>query len=492
MTTAELATPLRVLHLEDSPRDAEVVRHKLSADGLSCDIVVVADQEGFETALAEHPFALILLDHNLPGYDGITALKHAQLTRPDVPVILISGTVGDEDAVKCLHFGATDYLLKDRLDRLVPAVQRALTEADARRTRKGAEAALVDLRDALNLHAIVAVTDARGTITYVNDKFCEVSGYSREEVLGQDDRLINSGHHPKEFIRDLWTTINGGKAWHGEIKNKAKDGSFYWLDTTIVPFLNDDGTPRQFMRISGVITARKDAEQALRTEHDRAQRYLDTAQVILLKLDLDGRIAVVNRYACDLLGWTAEELIGRDWIDTCLPLRIRERLRNKLDDVVGGDLATNENPILTRSGQERLVEWRPSLLRDEDGNVVGTFSSGTDITDRNQAVEALRTAEERMRFALENANVGIWDMDYTTGVLRWSETLEAQYGLAAGTFSGTFEAFIERVHPDDRQSVLDTVGGAMQLRFGFFDPEPIAVARRHRAVAEGRGPHRPG
>ena len=145
-----------------------------------------------------------------------------------------------------------------------------------------------------------------------------------------------------------------------------------------------------------------------------------------------------------------DELLGRDWIETCLPAGCADALSKKFHNLVGGDLSIVENPMLTRSGEERLIEWRNTVLRDDAGQVIGTFSSGTDITERNQAVEALRTAEERMRFALEAAGVGIWDMDYTTGVLRWSEILEAQYGLQPGTFGGTFEAFVERIHPDDR------------------------------------------
>lgn len=154
------------------------------------------------------------------------------------------------------------------------------------------------VRHALDKSAIVAITDRAGRIIHVNDKFCEISKFPREELIGQNHRVINSGYHSKQFFQQMWKTISSGQIWEGELRNRARDNSIYWVHTTIVPFMNEGGKPYQYVSIRYEITQRKMAEEQLRVYADRLeQKNIELAKSMQTVLDREAQILIQDRLA---------------------------------------------------------------------------------------------------------------------------------------------------------------------------------------------------
>ena len=291
--------------------------------------------------------------------------------------------------------------IRDRQGQIVGAAkiardisQRKRVENALRESLATSEIALRDLADqkfALDQHSIVAITDVQGTILYVNDKFCAISKYSRSELLGQNHRILNSGRHPRQFFLQMYHCIARGEVWRGEICNRAKDGSLYWVDTTIVPFLAVDGKPREYVAIRTDITERKKAEEALREQ----AKILDLAPVLVR--DLEGRIVLWNRGAERLYGFSSEQALGsvsHQLLQTEFPEPIS--LIQKVLFETGaweGELVHRR-----RDGSRVAVASVWVLHRDGEGRATRIVETNTDITASKEAAEQLKWQAGELAF----------------------------------------------------------------------------------------------
>ena len=331
-----------------------------------------------------------------------------------VPPFFSVSLVRVTDLVRVCIFLVEGVLISSLCEALRSAKQR--TEAIALSLHKSEEELrklvkdLSDVKFALDRAAILAITDGQGIITDVNDKFCQTSKYSKEELIGRTHRLVNSGYHAKEFFRNLWSTITRGDVWHGEIRNRAKDGSYYWVDTTIVPFLDNAGKPFQYLAIRFDISDRKNAQELLlgekrasELERKRLHTVLELLPVGVFISDSTGKILQTNSMTRTIWGEDAPLLNGIDeyrqykgwWADTGKPLTTNEwGLARAL--IQGEVTLEQEIDIEAFDGSRKTILNSAVPIRDETGAIVSGVVVNVDITKRKQAEEVLRRLTQRL------------------------------------------------------------------------------------------------
>ncbi|GAA5180905.1 hypothetical protein GCM10025771_26510 [Niveibacterium umoris] len=329
---------------------------------------------------------------------------------------------------------------------------------------------------ALDQAAIVAITDAAGRITDVNERFVQISGYGRDELIGADHRILNSGYHAPEFFAAMWATISSGRVWRGTIRNKAKNGAFYWVDSTITPRCGPDGRPVSYMAIRIEVTLHKQVEEALRSTSALQRAILDNAAMAIIATDADGLVTHFNPAAERLLGYAAEEVVARAtpaiWH---LPEEVAARaasLSASLGETVEPGFETfvararrglreeSEWTYVRRDGSQVPVLLGVSALRSRGGAITGWLGVALDMTQRREAEAAIRRANALMASAGRIARLGSWEIELASGQGAYSDITYEIFGMQAGT-EIPLDRALQMYHDGDRAKVVAAIERAV-------------------------------
>lgn len=460
---------LRILILEDLPSDAELMVYELRGARIAQTYRRVAEREHFVAALAEECPDLILSDFHLPGFDGLEALTLAQSACPDVPFIFVSGAMGEEVAIDAVKRGATDYVLKDRLSRLGPAVQRALREAEERRERRQAVAALRESEERYrllvkNLPAVVYKGYVDCAVDFVDEKVEELTGYQKGEfdtrkmkwidVLIPDDRET----FKEEFLKGL----RASKSYLREYRIRRKSGEIIWIQDRGQIICDPVG---QVEYISGVffdITERRHAEEALRESEARFASFMRHLPGTAVMRDSRGNYLYGNET------WERiQHLQRQDWegkfIAEVWPPEMAAKISDSDQQVItrGEPLQTVEEILQEDGIHNWLVNKFP--IPDKDGRPILIGAVGIDITMRRRAEEALRESEWRLRF-LTSRLLSAQERERK----RISMELHDELGQSLAVLKLQIRA-IERALGDDQQDLKEEYRELLRYLDGVID-----------------------
>jgi len=387
---------LRVLVVEDVEDDAILMVRELEREGFAPEWRRVESAEALEAALAGARWDVVLADYRMGGFTALDALRIVQRYDPDLPVIVVSGTAGDREAVEVMRAGARDYFHKDRIRLLAPAVERELRESAARRARREAEARLHLVTRALEASAaVVVITDRGGTIEWVNPAFSKLTGYAAEEAVGRHMRTLGSRRHPDGFPREMLRSILSGETWHGEVINRRKDGTLYTAEITITPVRDEAGEITHFVAVTEDVTDRRRLEEALRESEARFRLAFETSpDPMTITRMRDGVYVAVNRAAERALGVPCERLLGRTILELGFWADPRDRERFVAALQATGTVRDLEARFRVGGGvRDAMV----SAAVFELGGEPHIFAVVKDLTERKRMERALRESEERYR-----------------------------------------------------------------------------------------------
>ena len=334
--------------------------------------------------------------------------------------------------------------------------------------RKRAEDQLRKLSRAVEQSpASVVITDANGEIEYVNPKFTQITGYTTEEVLGKNPRVLKSGEHSKEMYEELWRTILSGGEWRGEFHNKKKNGELYWESAVISPVRNTEGVITHFLAVKEDITERKQAAEALREREELFRTAFQNAPFGMILSAVDTSISQANDRFCQLLGYSEQEVLARGWLSLTHP-DDKDISRRALEEMCRGRVPTSdfEKRYIHKDGSVVWARVRVSLVLDAKGKPAYFITQIEDITERRRREEALRESDEELAAAQRIAHIGSWRWNIPTDTAQWSDETFRIFGLTPGQLKHHRRTFLELTHPADRMRVdcalIDALNGTRE------------------------------